>query len=334
MQTARQTITNDRDVPFYVSIEPGPERYALEPGEKTGARRRIGPRGHAGSAGRGKWRARVKLATLVFFVWTAVGLFQAVPETLNDFRWIGLIAKVLDAWAWALLTPALLLIDRKLARNENIARMVLSFLLISIPFSLIHILLTGLLMYPFPEMWWNPLRNREFADYYFLGGWATYCAVVAILQAFRYYNRFLTGHLQLERSEKSLLESRMNALRLQLEPHFLFNALNAISSEVATNPELARNMIGNLGALLRRSLDSKDRAEITLAQELALLEHYLSIQRVRFGDRMEIKTDVEPDTLSVMVPSMLLQPIVENAICHGIEGRMSGGKIVVSSSRA
>src|SRR5206468_3638425 len=132
-------------------------------------------------------------------------------------------------------------------------------------------------------------------------------------------NRSLTGQLQLERVEKSLIESRLNALRLHLEPHFLFNALNAISAELGARPELARSMIGDLGALLRRSLDCKDSAEITLGQELALLEHYLSIQRVRFGERLAIEIEVEPDLLSLMVPSMLLQPLVENAIRHGIE---------------
>jgi LytS/YehU family sensor histidine kinase len=167
-----------------------------------------------------------------------------------------------------------------------------------------------------------------------MGGWFTYCALVGVLEAFKYYNRFLSGQVQLERVERSLVEARLNALRLHLEPHFLFNALNAISSEVAENPEVARNMIGDLGALLRRSLECKDSVEITLAQELALLEHYLSIQRVRFGDRMEFRIDVEPDMLSVMVPFMLLQPLIENAIRHGIEGRLSGGSIVVSGSKA
>jgi LytS/YehU family sensor histidine kinase len=86
--------------------------------------------------------------------------------------------------------------------------------------------------------------------------------------------------------------------------------------------------------LLRQSLDCKDRTEITLAQELSLLEHYLSIQRIRFGDRMEIGIDIEPETLSILVPSMLLQPLVENAIRHGIEGRLSGGKVMISAWRA
>ena len=148
----------------------------------------------------------------------------------------------------------------------------------------------------------------------------TYCAAVGIFQSFRYYNRYLTGQLELERVEKNLLEWRLNALRLHLEPHFLFNTLNAISSEVGANPELARNMIADLAALLRRSLDCRDSPEIPLAQELTLLEHYISIQRFRFGDRIEIRLDVEPAALSAMVPSMLLQPLVENAIKYGVSG--------------
>jgi two-component system LytT family sensor kinase len=151
------------------------------------------------------------------------------------------------------------------------------------------------------------------------------------LQAFNFYNRFLTSQLTLERVEKRLIESRLNALRLQLEPHFLFNALNAISSEVVSNPELVQEMIEDLGALLRRSIDCHGSTEITLAEELALLDHYLAIQKLRFGDRIDIRIDAEPAALSTMVPSLLLQPLVENAIRHGIERRMSGGMIAISA---
>jgi len=227
------------------------------------------------------------------------------------------------------------MIDRKLASIErHVVRLTLLFVLLSVPFSLVHTYLTGLLLYPIPAVWWNPLRRHDFFIYYFLGSFQVYSALVGIVYAFKYYNRFLTSQLQLERVRKGLLESRLNTLRLQLEPHFLFNALNTISSEVTTDPNLARDMIGDLGALLRQSLDCKDKTEITLAQELSLLEHYLSIQRVRFGDRMEIGIDVEPEALSVMVPSMLLQPLVENAIRHGIEGRVSGGTVTISAWRA
>lgn len=282
-----------------------------------------------------KWTARLRLAALIFLVWTAVGTFEAVPGMLRGFQGPVLLEKLLDAWAWTLITLALLRIDRKFASTEQtFAALALKVLLLSIPFSVAHLFLVGLVQYPFPQIWWSPLRNDEFAVYYFLGGWVTYFAIVGTLQAFRFYERSVAGQLQLERMERSLVEAQLNALRLHLEPHFLFNALNAISSEVADDPELAREMIADLGALLRRSLDSKESAEITLAQELALLDHYLSIQRIRFADRLQIKIDVEPSLLSAMVPPMVLQPVVENAIRHGIEPRVSGGAIVVSAAYA
>ena len=291
-------------------------------------------RTHAGTRWRATSLTRPKLAVVIFLLWTAVGAFQEVPEMLRGFHWYVFLAKLIDNWGWALLTPGLLLIDRKVAlREQNVVRPVLLLLLFSFPVTLVHTYLVALLLYPMPQVWWSPLRQSDFAIYFFLGGWVTYWAFVATLQAFNFYNRSLTGQLRLERVEKSLIESRLHALRLHLEPHFVFNALNAISAEVAENPGLARDMIGDLGALLRRSLECKDSGEISLAQELALLEHYLSIQRVRFGERMKIRIDVEPDLLSAMVPSMLLQPLVENSIRHGIESRVSGGTITISASK-
>jgi two-component system LytT family sensor kinase len=282
----------------------------------------------------GKGLNRVQLAVLIFCIWTAVGVFQSVPEMLKGFHWYVFANKIIDSWGWALLTPALLLIDRRFAlRQTNIAGLVLFFLLLSIPVTLVHTYLVALLLYPIPQISWSPLRNSDFAVYYFLGGWVTYCAFVAVLQAFRFYNGLLTGQLQLERVEKSLIESRLNALRLHLEPHFLFNALNAISSEMVKRPHVAQDMIADLGALLRLSLDSKDSPEISLAQELILLDHYLSIQKIRFGKRIDINVEVEPDAVSAKVPSMLLQPLVENAIRHGVEGRRSGATIFISASR-
>jgi len=280
------------------------------------------------------WRAWLRPAILIFLIWTAVGIFLSLPDMLKGFQWHLFMAKIVDSWAWALLTPALLIIDKKVVpKDQNIFRLSVFFLVLSIPFSLVHTYLSGFLLLLVPQVWWNPLTNSEFAAYYFLGGWQTYCAAAGIFQCFRYYSRYLTGQIELGRVEKNLLEWRLNALRLHLEPHFLFNALNAISSEVGTNPVLARNMIGDLAGLLRRSLDCKDRLEIPLAQELTLLEHYISIQRIRFGDRIRIELDIEPETLTAMVPSMLLQPLVENAIRHGLEGRLSGGAIDIMAKR-
>jgi two-component sensor histidine kinase len=277
---------------------------------------------------------RAQRAVLIFAAWTAVGLIQSLPEIAQGAEWPHVLGKVIDAWAWALLTPVILLVDRKLASKEQgIVRLTLWLLLLSVPFSFIHTYLAGILLYPIPQIWWGPIRNQQFVVFFLEGSWQTYCAVVAILQAFNYYNRFLASRLNLERTEKTLIEARLNALRMQLEPHFLFNTFNAISSEISEDPKRARDMIEDLGALLRQSLDCKDSAEITLAQELALLGRYLSIQSVRFGDRLKVEMNIAPETLRAMVPSMLLQPLVENAIRHGIEGRMSGGTILVSASR-
>jgi len=275
----------------------------------------------------------IQRAGIILLGWTIVGIIQAIPLLLARFDSFSLIDKILDAWAWALLTPVILLIDRNLSSTkQSVARLAILWFIAAIPFSIGHAYLTGLISYPVKGITWSPFRDKSYLVFYVLGSWQTFFAIVGILLASRYYNRFLMSDLKLERVEKTLIEARLNALRLQLEPHFLFNAMNAISSEVSANPKLARDMIEDLGVLLRQSLDCKDRNEITLAQELTLLERYLSIQRVRFGERLEIRMEIEPATLNTMVPPMLLQPLVENAIRHGIERRVSGGTIAVSAT--
>jgi two-component sensor histidine kinase len=278
--------------------------------------------------------SRPQKAVLVFLGWTFIGLLMAVPHVLVGFDWPNVINKLIEYWAWALLTPAFLYVDRKLTRYDGkpLVRVGI-FLLLSAPFSLLHVYVTAILLYPDPQIWWNPLRTPEFVTYYFLGGWLMSFAIIGMLEALRYYRSSLAGQMALERVEKRLLESHLNTLRMQLEPHFLFNALNAISSEVTSNPELARDMIEDLGALLRLSLDYKDNQEIPLSQELILLEHYLAIQRVRFGDRIRTEIEVESDLMNAQVPCMLLQPIVENAIRHGLGKRMLGGSVMISAAR-
>jgi LytS/YehU family sensor histidine kinase len=121
---------------------------------------------------------------------------------------------------------------------------------------------------------------------------------------------------------------------MQLDPHFLFNALNTISSQVERDPRLARTMIERLGDLLRLSLQSRNREEVPLVEELAFLDHYLEIQRIRFRDRLTVETHVDPDVAYALVPGLFIQPIVENAIRHGLSPRASGGTVIVSARRA
>jgi len=120
---------------------------------------------------------------------------------------------------------------------------------------------------------------------------------------------------------------------MQLHPHFLFNTLHAISTLVYKDPKGADEMIANLSELLRATLDTSDQQEIPLRKELDLLERYLEIQQVRFGDRLRIRKEVDPQTLDASVPTLILQPLVENSIKHGIEPRPGPGEIVIGAHR-
>ncbi|WBY08847.1 hypothetical protein PIB19_05355 [Sphingomonas sp. 7/4-4] len=124
----------------------------------------------AGGRSNPTWLPVLRSAILVFLAWTCVGVFHAVPDIFTGFDWLMFASKIIDAWAWALLTPALLLIVRKLSSIEqNIVGLALLLLLLSIPFSLVHTFFTGLLLYGIPQIWWNPLLRSDFAVYFFLG---------------------------------------------------------------------------------------------------------------------------------------------------------------------
>ena len=130
-----------------------------------------------------------------------------------------------------------------------------------------------------------------------------------------------------------LAEARLDALRSQLDPHFLFNTLNAISSLVERDPRGVRRMIARLGDLLRHSFEGGREAEVPLRRELALLGLYVDIMKVRFQDRLVVEIHVDDAVLDAQVPTFILQPLVENAIKHGIERYTDGGRVVVEGSR-
>src|SRR5262249_49528922 len=126
-------------------------------------------------------------------------------------------------------------------------------------------------------------------------------------------------------------DAELRALRAQINPHFLFNGLNAVASLAGSDPMRARQMCVMLADFLRRSLALGGRAEVTLAEELELAERYLEIERVRFGSRLEVALDVEPETLHCMVPALVLQPLVENAVTHGIAQSLEGGAVRIGA---
>jgi LytS/YehU family sensor histidine kinase len=133
--------------------------------------------------------------------------------------------------------------------------------------------------------------------------------------------------------QQHLAEARLQSLRTQLQPHFLFNALNTMSALTETNPKTARRLIEQLGQLLRVSLRHASTPLVTLAEELTFLDDYLAIETTRFEGRITVSVRADDDTLDAEVPSFLLQPLVENAIRHGVGPRLSGGHIAVTATR-
>jgi two-component system LytT family sensor kinase len=137
--------------------------------------------------------------------------------------------------------------------------------------------------------------------------------------------------IKLEEQERMLLHARMEALQNQINPHFLFNTLNSVSSLVRFDPNTAREMIIKLANILRRLLNSTD-AFVPLREEMEFIDNYLDIEVVRFGqDKLHVVKELEPDSLNAMVPAMLLQPLVENSIKHGLSGKLEGGSIFLRS---
>ena len=160
-----------------------------------------------------------------------------------------------------------------------------------------------------------------------------YWVIVSVTHAFEYYRKFQEREWRGAELEKRLAEARLHALQMQLNPHFLFNTLHAISSLMHKDVEAADRMIVRLGDLLRYALESTHAQEVPLRQELDFLKRYLEIEQTRFGDRLEIRMNVDADALDALVPNLVLQPLVENAIQHGIEPHARRGEIEVAAHR-
>ena len=277
------------------------------------------------------WAGRVLIGAVVS---TGAGVLFALPSFSTKQWHMELRVYLAQFWGWCLVTPLIVLVDRRLPiPGRELGRRFSAHLLASLVFTEVYFYIFTVIRALLGVTPWSSLRLSQLLSPSIIGwqlwSWLIYWVIVGGLLAYRYYERYLNSELRLERLEHSYSEARLNALRMQLDPHFLFNALNTISSHVERDPKLTRRMIEHLGDLLRMSLESKDRQEVPLIEEIAFLEHYLEIQKIRFGDQLRVVMDVGPDVRYAAVPAMVIQPLVENAIRHGISRRASGGTVTV-----
>jgi two-component system LytT family sensor kinase len=295
------------------------------------------------------FRGELRRYPLYFLLWTVLGLFyfsQGLTQRLVSHDttpwWHYLAAWLLGAYVWALLTPAVLWLGRQypIERGKWLLRIALHLLLGS-AFSACELTVESALysaLHLFPSF--RGALPRLLAEG-FQGGVLNYFLVLGAERGVFYYRRYQERsrqalQLELHASElqSQLLSARFDALKMQLQPHFLFNTLNAIAVLVRQQRSAgAEQMLGHLSDLLRRVLEDADVREVPLRRELEYLQIYLAIEQVRFADRLRVRIAADPASQEALVPQLILQPIVENAIRHGIGRSSSAGSVLISASR-
>ena len=190
------------------------------------------------------------------------------------------------------MTPVIIAFDRKLPFSAHqLGRRIAAHLVPSVLFTVAYMFVWAVMRTLLHLGTWAATTKMLMAAMrgMFLWSWLVYWLILSAWQIVRYYRHYAAAELHMERLQRQSSEAHLNALRMQLDPHFLFNTLNTISSQVERDPKLARRMIGHLGDLMRLSLECKDRQEVALSEEIAFLEHYLSIQEIRFGEHLRLK---------------------------------------------
>jgi signal transduction histidine kinase len=280
---------------------------------------------------------------LIFAFWTFLAVLSSVNRLLDPrgfgFRMMspaGPIAlEFIGAWIWAALTPAIFRLTSRV-KLSRVALLIALGVVVSIAVYSAIDLIRPLLLPPNPRARTPTPLIRELLGFRFVNELLYYFAIVAAGYA-RVY--FLRDREQAERSallQAQLAEARLDALRMQINPHFLFNTLNSVSAMVERDPAGVRKMIARLSELLRRTIDSRAADEVPLRQELDLLDRYIEIMEIRFQGRLQAERNIAADALDALVPHFILQPIVENAIEHGqagtieIAARRDGARLVVS----
>ncbi len=277
---------------------------------------------------------------LGFAFWTLIGLSFAFQFYISsakagmDVTWKQAVSYALGDWyVFALLSiPVVWLAGKFQFESGRRAVSLLVHLPCSVVFSLTYMVLRAWI-----GTWQSEASFAEAFQPLLVKTWhfnlLIYWVIVAVSFAFAYYGKFRERELRAAELEKSLAQAKLHALQMQLNPHFLFNSLHSVSALMHQDVEAADRMVVRLSDLLRAALDNSGAQEVTLRDELKFLQSYLEIEKIRFGNRLTVQTEIPADLLDARVPNLILQPLVENAIRHGIEPHAKPGRIELRAQR-
>ncbi|HYC88799.1 MAG TPA: histidine kinase [Thermoanaerobaculia bacterium] len=287
---------------------------------------------------------RARKLLLILAIWVFTALFFAVQDVVS-FQFLGRKAEFFRslsiyltcALTWFAFTPLIVRVSRRFRLGEGKSgRHVLAHVAASLLFSVVSmsvfIVITPHLVELKPRPFLDRLHQMLLFDIHL--DLLRYWAVVAVEHALRLARQARERELAESQLRAELAEARLEVLKRQLHPHFLFNTLNSISMLMFENVTLANRMLLRLSELLRAGLTTDSPHEVSLERELAFLERYLDIERIRFGDRLTIDVDVDPATLGARVPNLLLQPLVENAIRYGVGSVDRASRINISAEKS
>jgi len=282
---------------------------------------------------------------LIWGIWTFIGIVFTLQGYFSSYRserpmlfTDSLYLQMTWSYLWALATPLVLWASARLPIERN--NWIRSSLL-HVPISiLLSVFLTALGHISLWLYWgyrvgkpYSFANMSRFVVANFSEGIGIYMLIALTSYAYSYYSRYREGQLRTLQLEAQLSQAQLQALKMQLHPHFLFNTLHSISALLTKDVEAARKMITRLGDFLRLTLENSGSQEVTLQQEVEFLSCYLEIERIRFQNRLVTRIDLGEQTLDAMVPNLILQPIVENAIRHGIAPRSTPGLIEISAKQ-
>jgi two-component system, LytTR family, sensor kinase len=288
---------------------------------------------------RRQWLGALALWALLVLVFSARTEIRGEPFVWVSLTWSESLRLAISQWtSWLLLSVLIVWIDRRLPVRRDV---LLPRLICHIPLSVVFTVAFSYLHYGGRWLLDVPGDPSLVAGGLLATSWRVmyrsttffYWVIVGVYIALDYQSHLKDRVIRTAELERLLSTARLNNLRNQLQPHFLFNALNAISAYVEQKPRLARQMIEQLGDLLRLSLEHSDEQEITLAQELAFVDRYLKLQAVRFESRLQVSLTSDPQVLDALIPPFILQPLVENAVRYAAAARSSPTRVAVDAWR-